>query len=208
MKSAYIGFGYDDNLMYKPGSIVTFSGKFYQRSGEITGYSPGIDPSNAVFWRPSNPGRDLGDYSTLSELQSTHPTPAAGSIATVEEDDAFYKWDADNLEWVQVSGNAGQTIHFAIHPDLDNPSQELQFMGVWEVTEAIADSSRITGLQYYFSLNGTFMDIVGSPFSSISGLNGAIAANVPSSTSFFFIKLGGTISVINKVDVYLKMSEL
>lgn len=55
----------------------------------------------------------LGTYTTLSALQSTHPSPVAGSYGDVDagisSDVQRYIWDSDDNQYVQQSSGGGET---------------------------------------------------------------------------------------------------
>lgn len=73
-----------------------------------TGTRSGEDTNNAMYYAQqaaSSANGYLGYYSTLSTLQSTHPTGKDGEWAIVGEYNTIYIWNSSENEWVGTNNN-------------------------------------------------------------------------------------------------------
>jgi hypothetical protein len=153
LDSQYVEFAFRPTVSYAPGAMVTYSGKFFQRNHITAAYRPGVLPTDTTYWIPANPGRDLGDFASLSALSAAHPDPAAGSIATVEDEDAFYKWDKDAGQWLPISGSGVRELLVSFNADLDSVSAPLLFKGLISNIFIVLPAS-LTGFAFRAKLSG------------------------------------------------------
>ncbi|WPP48920.1 hypothetical protein [Catalinimonas niigatensis] len=190
LDSHYVEFAYQPTVNYPYGSIVTYQGKFYQRNQVTAGYNPGIAPTNSNYWIAANPGRDLGDYSSLADLQATHPEPAPGSIATVEDEDAFYKWDNDNLEWKAISGSEGLLeLSISVHSD-DHVSSPILFVGrIKDIL--IHEGYDISAVAFQAKTDGGSYTYLSSTYA----LQSWIDTNIVSEYSLWYLEVVATFTV-------------
>lgn len=73
-----------------------------------TGTRSGEDTNNAMYYAQQaalSANGYLGYYSTLSGLQSTHPTGEDGEWAIVGEYNTIYIWNSSESEWVGTNNN-------------------------------------------------------------------------------------------------------
>lgn len=73
-----------------------------------TGTRSGEDTNNAMYYAQQaalSANGYLGYYSTLSNLQSTHPTGKDGEWAIVGEYNTIYIWNSSENEWVGTNNN-------------------------------------------------------------------------------------------------------
>ncbi|MDF9799786.1 hypothetical protein OKW21_005049 [Catalinimonas alkaloidigena] len=184
LDSHYVEFAYQATVNYPCGAIVIFQGKFYQRNQVVTDYNPGIAPTNSNYWIAANPGRDIGDHLSLLDLQTAHPNPAPGSIATVEDEDAFYKWDNDNGEWVPISGGGGSDLLVLFDSDLDTVSPPLMFKGLIENIQ-INLPVNLASYSFQARLNGGSSSVL----ADINALQSWINTNVVADDTLWILEI-------------------
>jgi hypothetical protein len=153
----------------------------------------------------SNSGttRDLGHFADLAALQTAHPSPAAGSVATVEDEDTWYHWDASATTpvWKKGAGESTATgfAYPVIFQELDNVSYPIPFEGP-KTGFSTAAPPEITSISYEAKLGSAS---TWTAIADIASLESWIATNVTTDTTLWQLKVIVN-AISNETSILLK----
>jgi len=185
--SGDVNFEFDNTAIYQPQSLVLYNGNWFVRNGTISGYNAGTLPTNTTFFKPLNPGRDLGHFDTLEDLETAYPSPNPGSIATYGTETIIVKWNADAGEYEEVKGGGGDGgREYWVNSDIDTVSAPNTHRGAKTLeAENIIMPPELDSITHLASLDGETYEALADE----AALNTWVATNVSTDSTVWQHKI-------------------
>lgn len=199
--SGDINFNFDSNAYYQSQSLVLYNGNWFVRNNTQAGYNTGTLPTDTDFFKSLNPGRDLGHFDTLEDLETAYPSPNPGSIATYGNETAFVKWNGTSESYEEVKSGGGER-GFWVNSDLDTVSAPQTFKGQKTVDDGVTLPPEIEAYSFLASTDGdTYTSLA-----DITALNNWITANISTDSTVWQLKVVAEFGSGNSGEVQIVLS--